>query len=69
MSGFYGVPGNRTAARRQLILNQIVELTIKLKFGSAMPILRDKAKCIIFHVGKKAAFQRDKCAILSGSEV
>ena len=63
------MPGSRSATRRQLILNQTVELTIKLKFGSAMPILRDKAKCIIFHVGKKAAFQRDKCVILSGSEV
>ena len=69
MSGFYSVPGNRPETRLQLILNQTVELTIKLKFGSAMPILRGKAKCIIFHVGKKAAFQRDKCAILSGSEV
>ena len=69
MSGFSSTPGHRSVARQQLFWIQAVEMTIKLKFGSAMPILRDKAKCIIFHVGKKAAFQRDKCALLSGSKV
>jgi len=69
VAGFYGLPGNRWVAWRLSFLPEAIEMTIKLKFRFAMPILRGKAKCINFHVGEKTVFQWEKCVILCCSEM